>query len=192
MNTKYILIALAILVAAPVAWYLISPLFITKRVDEGMDELLQLAGVSAPAMPKDEPQLMDLESITPPAGEDPRMESKGPTTPPPTMPTVQGVGQGTFEGLAGHSAEGRASLIKIGDKYFVRLEDDFRVTNGPDLYVGFGKSGAYQKGAEIARLKGNEGGQNYEVPAELNPAQFNEVWIWCRAFSVPFAKAVLN
>ena len=40
-------------------------------------------------------------------------------------------------------------------------------------------------------LKGNIGGQNYEVPAGIDPLLYNEIWVWCRAFSVPFAKAVL-
>ena len=192
MNKKYMIIGVIIVVALPVAWYLISPLFITKRVDESVADLLKMAGSPHGGMPGDEPKMIDLDSITPPEGKNPLTESKGPTSPPPSMAGVQGVGHGTFEGLAGHAAEGRASLLNVNGKFFVRLEDDFRVTNGPDLYVGFGKNGEYVKGAELARLKGNEGGQNYEVPAGLDASQYNEVWIWCRAFSVPFAKAVLN
>ena len=102
------------------------------------------------------------------------------------------VSSGTFTGLANHSAEGAATLVKVGGKYYVRLEDNFRVTNGPDLFVHFGKNGEYSAKARLGALKGNVGGQNYEVPAEINPLDYNEVWIWCRSFFVPFGKAVLK
>ncbi len=104
----------------------------------------------------------------------------------------QEISSGTFVSLVGHSAEGTARLLQIGDRYFVRFEDDFRVTNGPDLFVHFGKDDGYLAEARLGALKGNVGSQNYEVPAELNPEDYNEVWVWCRAFSVPFGKAVLQ
>src|SRR3972149_886672 len=93
------------------------------------------------------------------------------------------VSTGNFSGLAGHDGSGTALLIKTNNKYYLRLEDDFKVTNGPDLFVYFGKDGKYDANAKIAELKGNIGGQNYEVPEGINAADFNEVWIWCRAFS---------
>lgn len=105
---------------------------------------------------------------------------------------VKTISQGAFTGLAGHSAKGTAKLLKIDGHYYVRFEDDFRVTNGPDLFVYFGKDDQYIASSRISALKGNEGGQNYEVPSEIDPSLYNEVWIWCRAFSVPFARAELR
>lgn len=199
MNKKYVIAAIAVIVVAPVLWYLVSPLFITKRVSESMDDLIRLSHPSALPEETSQPFTMpaiDMSKLTPPAGMDPKTESKGPTAPPPTSPQttsdVRGVGQGHFEGLVGHSAAGRASLLRIGEAFYVRLEDDFRVTNGPDLYVAFGKNGEVDTDALIAPLKGNEGGQNYTVPETINAAQYNEIWIYCRAFSTPFGKAVLN
>ncbi len=101
------------------------------------------------------------------------------------------VSKGTFEGIGLHNAGGTANLLQIGDKFYVRFEDDFTVTNGPDLFVHFGKDGEYIAEARLGALKGNIGGQNYEIPEGLNPRDFNEIWIWCRAFSTPFAKAKL-
>lgn len=196
MNKRSVGIAVAIIISVPVLWYLFSPLFLTKRVNESMDDLIRLSHpASSPAITNTAP-MMDLSQVTPPPGKDPQTESKGPTAPPPSTQAngsdIRGVGQGTFEGLAGHSASGRASLLRIGETFYVRLEDDFRVTNGPDLVIGFGKNGTYDKTSMLAELKGNEGGQNYEVPDSVNAALYNEVWIYCRAFSVPFGKAVLN
>ena len=99
---------------------------------------------------------------------------------------------GTFVGLTGHNAEGTAKLIKAGDNYYVRFEDDFSVTNGPDLFVYLGKDGRYDPDARIESLKGNMGSQNYEIPGSIAVSNYNEVWVWCRAFSVPFGKAELK
>ena len=109
-----------------------------------------------------------------------------------TQQEPQIVSAGSFSGLEGHNAKGTATLLKIDEDYYVRFEDDFVVTNGPDLFVHFGKDGQCGSGARLGALKGNIGGQNYKVPAELNPADFNEVWVWCRSFSVPFGKAELR
>jgi len=105
-----------------------------------------------------------------------------------TVETVSGIFTG-FDRV--HNGEGTATLILIDGKYILRFEEDFKVTNGPDLYVGFGQDGEYIKGSEISRLKGNVGSQNYELPATFNPEEYTEVWIWCKAFSQPFARAVL-
>ncbi len=105
---------------------------------------------------------------------------------------IETVALGMFEGLAGHNATGTASLLNINGKYYVRFDENFRVTNGPDLFVHFGKGGEYDSAARIDSLKGNAGAQNYEVPAHISAGDYDEVWIWCRSFAVPFGKAVLR
>lgn len=139
-----------------IAYWLISPLFITKTINESLADI----GVVS-------------QSAT-------------------STATTATIAQGSFAGLAAHSAGGTAQLLKVGEKYFVRFESDFTVTNGPDLFVGFGKDGVYNKAAVIGALKGNVGSQNYEVPASIDPTMHNEIWVWCRSFSVPFGKAVLH
>lgn len=91
-----------------------------------------------------------------------------------------------------HKAKGAVKLLKIGDKHYLRFEEDFEVTNGPDLFVYFGKAGKYAAEANLGSLKGNIGSQNYEISAGVNPENYDEVWIWCRAFSVPFGSAKLK
>ena len=102
------------------------------------------------------------------------------------------VAQGTFAGLAGHSGEGTVSVVKAGDTYYVRFEENFRTTNGPDLFVHLGRDGEYVAEARLGNLKGNIGSQNYEVPVGIDVSQYDEVWVWCRVFSVPFASAILR
>ena len=72
------------------------------------------------------------------------------------------------------------------------LEDNFEITNGPDLFVYLGKDGEYDKNANLGGLKGIVGGQNYLIPREIGISKYNEVWVWCRAFGVGFGVANLN
>ena len=44
---------------------------------------------------------------------------------------------------------------------------------------------------DLGKLKGNVGGQNYELPPEYDPAIHQYVLIWCERFSTPFAAAPL-
>lgn len=171
------------LAVAAIAYWLISPLFMTERVDERLEDIPGAAQGAAMQSPG-----------APPAAADPTLAAPPPsaTAPSPMTPAVTTVDQGTFVGLTGHSGRGTVKRLNIAGKYYIRFEDDFHVTNGPDLFVHFGRNGEYAAEARIASLKGNEGGQNYEVPAGINPSQYDEVWVWCRAFSVPFAKAELR
>ncbi len=166
---KNVLIGLILVIAIPIGYWLLSPLFRTEKVSESLEEINRKSPVPA--------------STTEPAPA---------TTTRPAAKTTETISEGSFSGILGHNAEGQAALIKSGDKYYVRLEDNFKVTNGPDLFVHLGKDGEYAAEARLGALKGNVGGQNYEVPANIDVANYNEVWIWCRAFSVPFGKAVLR
>ncbi|MDO8621899.1 MAG: DM13 domain-containing protein [bacterium] len=163
-----------------VAYWLVSPLFITRRVAEEL------------------PPTAPLDTASPmPAAAVPAAPSATATPPPPAAPPLSPVSgsvelaKGTFEGLAGHRAQGTARVVEISGKRYVRFESDFRVTNGPDLFVYLGREGRYDPNVRLAALKGNEGSQNYELPAGADLAAYDEVWVWCRAFSVPFGKATL-
>ncbi len=107
--------------------------------------------------------------------------------------TAQLVATGSFRDvLAGHHAKGTVNLLKVGSDYYVRFEDDFKITNGPDLVVYLGKNNQYDPATKLSVLKGNIGSQNYQIPATIDVSQYDEVWVWCRSFSVPFGAASLN
>ena len=105
---------------------------------------------------------------------------------------------GQFAGAdSAHSGGGKVLLIRLPDgKRFLRFEE-FRVTNGPDLYVYLSghrvprTSAQLHEGAafEVGVLKGNIGAQNYELPADLDLSKFKSVAIYCKRFSVMFASA---
>lgn len=98
-----------------------------------------------------------------------------------------------------HKGEGRALIVQLASgQRFLRFEE-FKVTNGPDLYVYLSghasprnKTQLHDGGAfEVGLLKGNIGNQNYELPANLDPTKYKSVVIYCKRFSVLFASAEL-
>lgn len=162
---KKILIVILAIIIAGIAYWLVSPLFITKIVNE--DIPIQSSGQK-----NEGAETMTDSQILP--GE------------------VAVSLTGSFEGRDGHSASGTARIIEADGKKYVRFESDFKITNGPDLFVHLGRNGQYISSASLGSLKGNEGSQNYEIPQELDVNDYDEVWVWCRAFSVPFGVAKFN
>jgi hypothetical protein len=120
----------------------------------------------------------------------------------PTAPAHSRLAAGRFGVVDGiHKGEGAATLVRLpGGQTVLRLEDDFRVTNGPDLYVYLSAAPAprsssdlHAAGAfEVAQLKGNVGGQNYVLPDDLDLSKFRSVVIYCRRFTTVFSTAELG
>lgn len=166
---KKIIVGIAFVVLGAVGYWLLSPLWRTERVDE----VLPLG-----------------ESTVPVASE--RTESGDEDLAEEVVPTTTELYVGSFVGFDRlHQGSGTVKIVQSGERSYVRFEPNFSVSNGPDLFVGFGKDGQYITGSEVGALKGNVGAQNYEVPSGFDMARFNEVYVWCRVFSVPFAKANL-
>lgn len=98
---------------------------------------------------------------------------------------------GTFVGKSNHVTTGGASIARADGKWVVVLEDDFFFDGAPDPHVALGSNG-YRKDASLALLESNNGQQVYEIPASLDVADFNEIWIWCDQFAVPLGVASLE
>lgn len=173
-TTTKVIVGLMIVIALGIGVWLAAPLFYDKRVNEE----LPVSSSAAVVTPVPTTQSAGSQAVTTPA------------------PTTQGVvelSSGTFTGFDDlHQAAGTARLVQVDGKTYVRFEGDFTVTNGPDLYVYFGNNNEYIAETNLGRLKGNIGSQNYEVPTDIDASQYSEVWVWCRAFAVPFGKAVLQ
>ena len=76
-------------------------------------------------------------------------------------------------------------------RWFVRLAENFRLDRAPDPRVALGKDG-YDAATTLGRLKARSGSDRYLIPDSIDPAKFNEVWLWCKAFEVPLAVAKLK
>jgi hypothetical protein len=105
------------------------------------------------------------------------------------------VATGPITGFA-HEASGTATIYEQDGAYVLRFEDDTEIFNGPDLYVYLLNKDEYEQGnlgayIDLGNLKGNVGGQNYELPEEYDPAVHHFALVWCKRFSVPFAGALV-
>ncbi|MEO7476399.1 MAG: DM13 domain-containing protein, partial [Gemmatimonadales bacterium] len=77
---------------------------------------------------------------------------------------------------------------------------EFATSNGPDVRVYLVAAGDATDNetvtkagyVELGKLKGNEGDQNYDVPADLDLTKYRAVTIWCHRFGVNFATAPLT
>lgn len=90
-----------------------------------------------------------------------------------------------------HNAEGVAKIIQLADGTDILRLENFKATNGPDLYVYLSTDKTNADIVNLGRLKGNIGNQNYLIPAGTDITMYNTALIWCRAFSVIFGSAQL-
>ncbi|MEM6374229.1 MAG: DM13 domain-containing protein [Pseudomonadota bacterium] len=103
------------------------------------------------------------------------------------------VASGTFTGASDHITTGGVEVIKNDDgSHTVVLAADFSLDGAPDPRVGFGKDGKYDTATGMGLLKSLNGTQSFTVPAGVDPADYNEIYIWCLKFSVPLGVAALN
>ena len=108
---------------------------------------------------------------------------------------------GKFHGKV-HKTEGRATIYQEADGKLVLRLTKFKTSNGPDVHVilvattdamddaNFLKDNTEK--LELGKLKGNEGDQNYEIPAGTDLTKFRTVSIYCERFNANFGAAPLE
>lgn len=108
---------------------------------------------------------------------------------------------GKFHGKV-HKTEGRATVYQEADGKVVLRLTNFKTSNGPDVHVilvatkdamddaNFLKDNTEK--IELGKLKGNEGDQNYEIPAGTDLAKFRTVSVYCERFNANFGAAPLE
>jgi len=114
----------------------------------------------------------------------------------PQAPRNALLARGSFQDVA-HSVTGTASAIRRARGGRVLTLTSFEVDNGPDLRVYLVAGPARDESEvedfeDLGALKGNKGDQQYELPRGLDLDRYTTVVIWCRAFSVNFARAPLR
>ena len=100
---------------------------------------------------------------------------------------------GSFESYA-HETKGKAAILKSGGSLILRLSQ-FSTSNGPDVHILLSKTSDPKDIAgslDLGSIKGNQGDQNYTLPAGTDPTAFNAVTVWCKRFNVSFGGATLS
>lgn len=108
---------------------------------------------------------------------------------------------GRLEGKA-HQTSGRATIYRTSDgKQNLRLTD-FATSNGPDVHVVLAQADDANltkaivtdqlDRVELGQLKGNQGDQNYDLPASVDLQKYNAAVIYCERFHAIFGVARLE
>jgi Electron transfer DM13 len=128
-----------------------------------------------------------------------RVHEGAPTAP--VLPNDQPFYTGMFQGEL-HKTSGRASVFpSLNGTRSLQLTD-FKTSNGPDLHVILVSSANVsadtdfaldpKTSIELGNLKGNEGDQNYVIPAGTNLSHYDVVSIYCRRFHANFGIARMD
>jgi hypothetical protein len=96
-----------------------------------------------------------------------------------------------------HAARGEARIVELAGGGRVLTLTDLAVDNGPDLrlYLVAGPAATEDDVTDLVdlgALKGNRGNQQYALPDGLDLDRYATAVVWCRAFSVLFARAPLG
>ena len=120
------------------------------------------------------------------------------TTEPATAAPAR-VSAGEFHAVA-HPGTGDAIVYRLEDGSHVLRLENLDIFNGPALYVYAVAADDANDNATVldagflglGPLKGNQGNQTYELPADFDPARYRSISVWCQRFSVNFATAPLR
>jgi len=154
-------------------------LFVNVRVDDVLPTVAATSTVATTAVPQD------------PAAKTPRVPS-GP---------IQ-LAEGVFISHE-HQTSGTVRIIQQPDGSRVLTLENLETSNGPDVHVWLsaaavveGSNGWFTAGSaafvDLGVIKGNQGNQVYQIPADLDLSKFQSVSLWCVQFSVSFGAAQLT
>ncbi|MGQ4650656.1 DM13 domain-containing protein [Lyngbya aestuarii] len=98
---------------------------------------------------------------------------------------------------AEHPTKGMVNVVTENGQRYLEFDEDFKTDDGPDLFVLFHRKNppqSYQDSdyVNLGPLQQVSGVQRYAIPADLEPAEFGSVVIWCRQFNATFGYAPLS
>lgn len=175
-------------------WFQPQALFIDNVVDDTLPSAQPAPTTSTTTQP---PQTSTTDDTSATTAAPTTTSTVAPTTTANPFPLT--LASGEFIDLA-HPGTGTALVVELEDGTRILRFEDLNVDNGPDLRVILSTSelvdddAAYDDGdfLDLGDLKGNQGNQNYEIPADVDLDRFATVAIWCRRFNVTFNAAPLN
>ena len=162
---KKIIIIIVVLVALAIAWFLISPAFRVREVQDAFP-----IGAIPPATT--EPDDFGTDAGMPEVGDTLILK------------------RGSFVASA-HEVGGTVALIEAPDARILRFEN-FETIDGPDLRIYLAADTDAKDYVDLGVMRGTRGNITYEVPSSVDTSRYNKVLVWCRAFGVLFSYAELE
>ena len=144
---------------------------------------------------------------------DERLPASAPVDQPATAPPAPGASapgasapSGPVDLLRGrfvsheHGTSGRVRVVSQPDGSRLLAIEDLNTSDGPDLRVWLTDAEVSEDGwrvfddgryVDLGELRGNKGNLVYELPGDVDLADYQSVSIWCERFSVSFGAAAL-
>jgi Electron transfer DM13 len=208
MNKKAIIVIIIIAaIAIPVGIYTVSPLFINTTVNEplptsssvtDLQKFQEFMSMNSEEERVEKGQQMATEEknaiLRGAAQTNGNTVNENMTEAAATTLGQTSLFLGEFVGVNDgiHNAEGMAKVIQLDDASMILRLENFKATNGPDLYVYLATDNSASDFVNLGRLKGNIGNQNYDIPEGTDFSKYLTILIWCQAFSVLFGSAELQ
>lgn len=183
--------AVALVPVLALAWWLASPLFLSKTVEEEFPMAAKAAVPANMTRAEVEQTLAGMAKVKQEMSED----MIG------AMRSAAKVKTGALRDADSfHKGSGQATIYRLSDGSQVLRLEAINVTNGPDLHVLLAghpnpttradlDSPGY---IDLGSLKGNIGSQNYDIPAGVDVGKQQSVIIYCKPFHVIFSVAPLQ
>ena len=102
---------------------------------------------------------------------------------------MEGTMTAMLAGAGSHNAAGMVAITKDKNGNPVLAMTDLKVDKVPDGRVYLAKDGDYTKGVDLGKLTTFSGHVEFQIPANVNPQDYNSVVIWCKKFSVEIGHA---
>ncbi len=189
-------IAVVAVLAGAVGLALFQPwkLFTRSTVNEGFP-----VAASAPVDPRPSgTSAAAAEPTTEPTVDPTAGQGTAAAEPPTAEPVV--LASGTFVD-GEHTTTGSATIFQLPDGSRILRLENFSTSDGPDVDVALSDQaaggddwGKYDDGRYVGLgdLKGTDGNQNYEIPADVDLSGLTSVIIWCDRFNVAFGTAAIT
>lgn len=190
-----VVVVLVLAGAAGLALFQPWKLFTRTTVNEGFP-VAASAGTPSVATSAPTSAPASAPSTEPTAGPSAQQATVAPA-PPPAEPAV--LASGSFVD-GEHTTTGTATIFQLPDGARVLRLENFSTSDGPDVVValsdqtaGGDEWGKYDDGRYVGlgALKGTDGNQNYEIPADVDLSGLTSVVIWCDRFNVAFGTAAI-
>lgn len=179
--SKKLFIAVVLVIAAGIAWYLISPLWRNIRLNEESPFVIQDRFETMDDQTRNQFEEAVKQSQT--QSEQKIMQESMPSG-------ARIVAQGIFKSRA-HDVQGQALLVEQDGKKIIRFEN-FKTINGPNLHIYFGSELSNRDFVDLGKIRATEGNVNYEVDSSVDISRYNKVMVWCVPFGVLFSYAELK
>ncbi|MEO1378192.1 MAG: DM13 domain-containing protein [Cyanobacteria bacterium J06635_10] len=96
------------------------------------------------------------------------------------------------------ATSGKAKIVNINGKRYLEFDKAFSTGEGPDVKIILHRNSTIPLNIKegnyitLARIKSFKGTQRYEIPQNVNLANYKSVGIWCEEFNATFGYASLQ